>query len=483
MRREDVDVCLVRKVGKEWRAPRGSVEQIKRAAERNGVSLRWVSEVFSVGERRRPTEISGVHLRPYQVESVDFLLRRVQGLVVLPCGGGKTTIGVAALAALGEPSLVVVPTIDLVDQWVDRLLSLGVEAIRSAPDRPLAPGEVLVSTAHSFADGKGGDVLASVGALVVDECHRAPAPLWDDVVARCAARYRWGLTATPERADGLGFSLPFLFGEVLKAASAKDLIAGGWLRSPTVIGVATGFETPDHLFTASASCDCGQGLEVSKEDIRLGRPCFRCGAKLEERLVGGDGFRLMQYAEALSLLSADEDRTSLVVEIADAAADAGRRVLVLTGRIALAQEIAERLVENGFDAVALSSKTPKAARRAAVEGLRSGEVSVLVATTLADEGLDVPDLDCVILAIPSRSAAKTKQRAGRAVRPSGRPPLVFDLVDGDVFSNQWKARKAAYIREYGLRCLMLPDRLATIDEAREIASWTDLDLLYSDGLG
>lgn len=301
-------------------------------------------------------------------------------------------------------------------------------------------------------------------------------------MARCPARYRWGLTATPERSDGLGFSLPFLFGEIYEAASAQELIEGGYLQRPTVVGVETGWSTPEHLFSASGSCDCGRGFQVSRAEMEIGRRCYGCGERIEERHVDPEGFRLLEYAKALSLLCEDEQRTQIAVQIAGAAADAERRVLVLTARIALAEEIAETLLARGFDARALSSRTRKLARREAVEGLRSGALSILVATTLADEGLDVPDLDCVVLAAPSRSSGKTKQRAGRAVRPSGRDPLIFDLVDGDVFTNQWRARKAAYLREYGSECL-LSDSLLSSEEAVKIAGRAEYVRCLGEPLG
>ena len=470
LRRIDREVCLVAKEGGEYVAPRGAVRHLRAAAERRGLDLEWRSEVVSVGEAARaPVDLVGVTLRPYQEEAVEYLLRAVQGLILLPCGGGKTTIGVAALARLGEPALVVVPTVDLVDQWVERLGACGVEGSRLAEDRAVAPGEVIVSTAHAFAGGRGDLALSSVGVLLVDECHRAPAPLWEDTVARCAARFRWGLTATPERSDGLGFALPALFGEPFEAATTRDLIAGGWLRLPEVVGVSTGWSTPEDLFEASFECRACRALGVvTLAHFTEGANCHRCETRIGDFDVSPEGFRLAQYARALGMLCEDPERTALAVRLAARAADAGRRVLVLAARVALTIDISEALCREGFDAVGLSSKTPKGARREAIENLRTGRISILVATTLADEGLDVPDLDCVILAAPSRSSAKTKQRAGRAVRPSGQSPLILDLVDGDVFQSQWRARKSAYLREYGSECLPF-EGLVEPEVALEIA--------------
>jgi len=73
----------------------------------------------------------------------------------------------------------------------------------------------------------------------------------------------------------------------------------------------------------------------------------------------------------------------------------------------------------------------------------------LVATKLADEGLDVRALDCLITA-PGRASAPTTQRAGRVMRPEGRAPIVFDPVDGGPFRRAWSARARAYRSELGV---------------------------------
>jgi superfamily II DNA or RNA helicase len=109
----------------------------------------------------------------------------------------------------------------------------------------------------------------------------------------------------------------------------------------------------------------------------------------------------------------------------------GRTVLVLVDRVELAVDLAGDLAEEGIRAAELVSSVAKTIRAKRLAAFRRGELKVLVATQLADEALDVPAIDCVILGSPSSSAGTVQQRIGRALRP--RPgkatPEVWDLCD------------------------------------------------------
>lgn len=434
-------------------APRGAVWDLAQAAKRHGVTLDWQSEVTTGPGEAIPVDDLGVTPRDYQIRAVEFLHSRVQGVVVLPCGGGKTTIGIVGILTLGQPALVIVPTTDLVDQWAERLKSAGAALVRKSirMSKPARPGEVIVSTAAAFQNGRGADVLASVGVLVVDECHRAPAPTWGDVVGRCPARYRWGLTATLERADGLEWTLPKIFGDVEEPATTEELIGAGWLRRPSVYGIEIGWSPGPELFDHYCSCP-GCGIDWTLRGDEFPWNCAECGAKItEDRTLARPK---LIYAQAMSELVAAPEFTGALLRLAAAASDAGRSVLVLVPRKSVGVDLKDSLVEIGHDAEFVSSRSGKSARARAMTKMRDGRLSVLVATSLADEGLDIPNLDCVILAASGKAKGKAKQRAGRAARPQGDDPIVFDLVAGGPFVNQWLSRKKAYVAEYGAACII-----------------------------
>jgi superfamily II DNA or RNA helicase len=133
-------------------------------------------------------------------------------------------------------------------------------------------------------------------------------------------------------------------------------------------------------------------------------------------------------------------------EVAD-----GHQVLVLSGRVAHCQSLCKLLQDAGVDADVVTGKTAKKARAAKLGALREGSLPVVCATQLADEGLDCPKLDRVVVALPARSKRQATQRMGRTMRPGqGKEPVVFDLVDDvGILKGQWSSRRAAYRKALG----------------------------------
>lgn len=118
---------------------------------------------------------------------------------------------------------------------------------------------------------------------------------------------------------------------------------------------------------------------------------------------------------------------------------------MLTSRVEHAEAMAAAVRQAGLRAMAVTGQTKE--RDAAIEAVRTGSVDVLVATQLADEGLDIPALDTVHLAAPSRAAARVEQRVGRIMRPhpGKAQPVVFDYVDDDsLMISQWRSRCRVY---------------------------------------
>ena len=107
------------------------------------------------------------------------------------------------------------------------------------------------------------------------------------------------------------------------------------------------------------------------------------------------------------------------------------------------------LTFEGVSALGVTSGTSKDKRVLQLESIRSGDARILVATQLADEGLDLPLIDCLINCSAGKSAGLAKQRVGRALRVAGREPVVFELVDSGEFESQWRKRERGYRAEYG----------------------------------
>lgn len=384
--------------------PRGAVSRLRERVLEAGYALQFHDR--RVAGEPLPA-LPRIELRPYQSEAVAAIRRHTQGTVVMPCGGGKTVVGAAAVGELGRTALVIVHTRDLVDQWLSVLRErLGVDA-GVVTDGEVRPDAVTVATVQTLVrlDAAALDQLAvRFGVVIVDEAHHAPASTFQQVLARMPARWRIGLTATPDRADGLGPLVDLTLGERLFEIGYRELCDAGYLRAPEVRPVYTSF-------------------------------AFEYGGPED-------------HARCLAALVADEERNALIADLAAREARAGHAVLVLSGRVDHCRRLAELVGQRDVGAKAMVGATPRAERRAVLDEFRAGKLAVLVASTLADEGLDIPRLERIVLAYPGRTRGRTTQRLGRLMRPhpGKTQPVLFDVVDANVpvLFRQFRERRRLY---------------------------------------
>lgn len=448
------------------RLPRGMILDFMKICKNTGVTPTIIPEVRWTDKRESGSweSVSLIRPRDYQWQAIQRLLAHRQGWICLPCGGGKSTIGVVAALMSGQATLVLVHTVDLVDQWIETFKRAGKTGVRRIAQgqgslKPLRDGEVCVALVHALQEHDATPLIESVGCLIADEVHRAACELFSCVISRSLSRWRWGFTATPERSDGMGFMLPVMFGPCLYTISARELIDLGFLLRPTVIAVKTGWEPKPEHFRWIVKCDqCEGEVELSwnkwqeekpscTRKIRAGAKVKICGTPLPLSVAKGKQGDL-EWSTTLTALSEDPARIALIGKLAAWAHGKGRRQLVLSARKTALIPMTNALKQAGCKASFVSSTCSD--RDVMIKALKSGRLDALVATQLADEGLDVPELDTLISANPGKDSGKATQRAGRACRPAGLPPIVFDLVDRwPTFERQWRSRNAAYREAYG----------------------------------
>jgi len=380
--------------------PRGAARLVREA-------LGAVGESVAFDDRRAvlPTVVYrfAIELREYQERAVAALARAVQGTAIVPCGGGKTVIGAGLIARLGQPALVIVHTCDLLDQWREAIgCLLGIEAGVVAAGR-VDPGDVTIATVQTLAAMSTGDLVdlgRRSGTVIVDEAHHVPALTFRSILPAFPAKFRFGLTATPERADGLTPLLELAIGAVAFRIGHGELVAAGHLVVPRIEPVETG---------------CSVAAET--------------------------------YGVLMACVVHDAQRNDYVADLVAREAEAGRTVLVLSGRIIHCRILVELLRRRDISAEALTGAVERTRRAAILERFRAGTLRVVCATSLADEGLDVARLDRLILATPARAEGRTIQRLGRLMRPhpGKEAPVLYDLVDDiPLARRQFAARKRAY---------------------------------------
>ena len=349
-------------------------------------------------------------LRDYQEAAVLAAFGAEQGVIVAPCGSGKTTIALALIARCDQPALVLVGSLDLLEQWTERVRAhLGVEASRCAEGR-MEIGNVTIATVQSARDPARLAALRDrFGLVLLDECHHTPAQTFADLVSAFPARFRFGVTATPTRADGLETLTGHYLGPVAHTVATSELVDAGHLVRPTYVTVPTDFE-------------------------------FRYAGPTD-------------WHPLLEALVASPERNRLIVETIAADCASGVVGLALTGRVAHAEHLRDLLAARGLRVAALTSSASKAERADALERAREGAIDVIVATQLADEGLDVPRLARMYLCFPGRSETRLLQRIGRIMRPHADKvvPEVKDFVDArvGVLANQAQKRAQAFASLWG----------------------------------
>lgn len=379
--------------------PRGTIQTIKPILEQNGINLDII-DGRSVGKPIKCNAILG--LRPYQKIAQFNGVKKVQGVILLPCGGGKTVIGVSIIGKLKRSTLVVVHTKDLRDQWIESLINkIGVDpndigqigdGITDIKPVTVAIVDSLLSVIKS--DKKLKLELKKFGICIVDEAHHVPSNTFQSVLPYLPAKWRIGLTATPEREDGQTKLMYWTMGSEIFSYELDQLVQEGYLIRATIVPIETNFEYSPEIGSTSS-----------------------------------------EYIHQLSnALIHDESRNGIIVGLAIREALRGESVLILSNRrdhCKLLNQLISR--DRRISSFALTGQVAKKTRQKVLADFRAGKIHCLIATSLADEGLDVPQLSRLILALPGKAKGRTTQRVGRVMRPGkDKTSIVYDIVDAKI---------------------------------------------------
>ncbi|MGA0566905.1 DNA repair helicase XPB [Rathayibacter sp. KR2-224] len=381
------------------------------------VKLGWPAEDLAGYSPGTPHEISldetGWHLRDYQAKAVDNFFDGGSGVVVLPCGAGKTLVGAGAMATAKTTTLILVTNTVSARQWRDELLrrtSLTAEEIGEYSGQVKEIKPVTIATYQILTAKRKGEyahlsLLDALdwGLIIYDEVHLLPAPVFK-LTAELQARRRLGLTATLVREDGREGDVFSLIGPKRFDAPWKEIESQGFISPAACYEVRIDLPASDRLSYAAAAD--------------------------EER------YRLAATAPA-----------KLDVVRALVARHAGERILVIGQYLDQIDELADAL-----RAPSLTGATPVDERERLYQEFREGTTPVLVVSKVANFSVDLPEATVAIQVSGSfGSRQEEAQRLGRLLRPkeSGLSANFYTLVARDTVDQDFAQNRQRFLAEQG----------------------------------
>lgn len=350
---------------------------------------------------------SAYELREYQQEALDaWRANSDRGCLELPTGSGKTVIGLAAIEALDTAALVVVPTIDLLEQWrreCETEFDMEVGQLGGGEQR-VAP---LTVATYDSAYLRAEDIGDRFGLVVFDEVHHLGGEGYREIARLLAAPARLGLTATFERPDGAHEVLEEIVGPLLHRVDVDEL-AGDHLANYDV-------KRLEVSLTADEREEYERNQDVFTDYLARSNIEMRSGSDYQE-LVKRSGSdpdarkALLARQRARELMFGSEAKLEALADVLDDHCD--ERIIVFTAHNDLAYDVSER-----FLVPTITHQTGTTERREILERFREGTYTRVATSNVLDEGVDVPDANVAVVLSGSGSEREFVQRLGRILRP------------------------------------------------------------------
>jgi superfamily II DNA or RNA helicase len=348
-----------------------------------------------------------VKLRDYQKGAIEHWRKEKMGSIVLPTGAGKTIVGLKIIEIVNSPTLIVVPTLDLVKQWTKILsqsFNIEIGNIGGGTENIQAITVSTYDSAYIKAQLIGNKFLL----IVFDEVHHLPAPSYRLIAETFVAPYRLGLTATIEREDHLEEDFPYLIGKSTFRISADELAKNNYLANYTIERNQTYMSKEEYL--------------KYKENMTIYHTCLeKIGLKMNsynsfKRLIMISSRNnmarraLVARNKAIDIALNSRSKMNEIAKILYENRDI--KTIIFTQHNKQVYEIS-----NDFLIPFITYKSTKEEREDVLSGFKDGRYKAIVTSKVLDEGIDVPDAQLGILVSGTGSSREFIQRLGRLLRP------------------------------------------------------------------
>lgn len=384
------------------RFPVGLLSRVVNLLNRYGHKVDIVDKRIHIADNYEYNYIN--KLRDYQQQAVISSLINGNGILKIATGGGKTVVAGTTIGALKKKSIFIVHTRDLLYQAKDSFAQIFPnETIGQIGDGVIDYQNITVATMQTLAilggvdigrnkydeDNNNDEAKIEADRIKREEFSRyrmtVQCVMMDEVQIVCSqtaqgvrflfesAEYAFGYSASPWRDDGSDLAIEAAFGSRIVDISASELIRRGYLVRPTIEVHNTHYECTD---------------------------------------ISGDYTKIYKR-----YIVENVDRNNQIALDAIKQYNEGMNTLVLVTQLKHGEAIAEIIKRYSIDVSFISGKSGMKKRKQAIQDMRDGKISLLIASTIADVGLDIPRLQCIIEAGAGKSSVTALQRLGRIMRP------------------------------------------------------------------
>jgi superfamily II DNA or RNA helicase len=344
-----------------------------------------------------------------------------RGVVVLPTGTGKTFVAVLCIEKVSRPTLVVTPTIDLMNQWARELNdSFGIEVgLLGGGYYDFAPITVTTYDSAAIHMERHGN---KYGLLIFDEVHHLPGPTYSMAAIGSMAPFRLGLTATPERADGSEAVFPELIGPIVYRREITEL-SGDYLAEYRTQRVYVDLTQEEDEYYRR----CREQYSAFRQTL-LTRGVSLSGPNRWQKFIyeasrTPDGWAALKaFWEQKRIERTASGKFTALEDLLRK--HAGERILIFTADNATVYQVARLYL-----IPAITGQTKAKERKQILERFHSGEYSILVTCQVLNEGVDVPAASVGIVLSGTGSIKENVQRLGRILRKYGdKQAMLYEVV-------------------------------------------------------
>ena len=360
-----------------------------------------------------------------------------RGVVSLPTGAGKTILAVMCMAAVGRPTLICVPTIDLMHQWrevISKFFDVKIGLLGGGSHEIETVTIATYDSAAMHADRLG----PKFGLAIFDECHHLPALGYSQIAQSLIAPFRLGLSATVERADGREEVLFDLVGDIVFEGRFDEL-QSETLAPYKVVQIEVDM-TPTELQQYNES------RAIYKNFLKQSRINFSDGngwsqfIALSARSTQGRN-AMKAYRKQKTLAQAASGKLTELWKVFGI--HRGERVIVFTDENSLAYQIGR-----DFLVPVLTHHTKPAERAKILDLFKRGEITVISTSKVLNEGVDVPEASVGVVLSGSGTVREHVQRLGRILRhKEGKSAVLYEIISrgtSETYVNQRRRQHYAY---------------------------------------